>query len=141
MAAGPSQSDDGEISGINVVPLIDIMLVIVIILMITAEFTKYRTIPIKLPNINAASVRQEPQKVNITVHPDGRLFWNDRPIDPATLPALLRAQKQIQPDLAVIMRAEGATSYQSVLSVLDTVKEAGIVKVGLAVDSNRPGRR
>ncbi len=141
MAGGGSQSEDGEISGINVVPLIDIMLVIVIILMITAEFTKYRTVPIKLPNVNAASVRQEPQKVNLTIHPDGRLYWNDQVMDPQTLPARLRAQKQVQPDMAVIMRAEGDTTYQAVLAILDTVKEAGITKVGLAVDANKPGGR
>ncbi len=142
MAGGSSSSEDGEISGINVVPLVDIMLVIVIILMVTAEFTKYRTIPIRLPNVNAAAMKQEPQKVNLTVKEDGSLWWNDQPLRDGLqfLGARLEAQKKLQPELAVILRAEGDTKYDDVLKVLDVVKEAGIVKVGLAVDKKSGGQ-
>ncbi len=133
MAGGAQQSED-EISGINVVPLVDIMLVLVIILMVTAEFSKYRTVPIRLPNINAASMKREPQKVNITLKEDGRIFWNDKPLPSLeVLRPRLQAQKQVQPKLAVILRAEGKVKYEDVLKLLDHVKESGVIKVGLAV--------
>lgn len=134
MAASSQSGSEDEISGINVVPLVDIMLVLVIILMVTAEFSRYRTIPIRLPNINAASMKSEPQKVNLTLKQDGRIFWNDKPLpSQEVLTARLQAQKQVQPQLAVILRAEGTVRYEDILKLLDRVKEAGVVKVGLAV--------
>ena len=62
-----NDSGDEVIGDINVVPLVDIMLVLVIILMVTAEFTKYRTVPIQLPKVNAVAMKREPHKVAITI--------------------------------------------------------------------------
>jgi len=136
--AASSGSNDEEISGINVTPLVDIMLVLVIILMVTAEFTRYRTVPVALPKVNASAMRREPQKVSLTIKPDGSLWWEDKKLENiSALPARLRSEKSQKPDLAVILRAEGKTDYDHVLKILDMVKEAGISKVGLAVDSVR----
>ncbi len=137
MAANTASGDE-EISGINVTPLVDIMLVLVIILMVTAEFTRYRTVPVALPKVNASAMRREPQKISLTIKPDGSVFWEDKRIeDMRTLPARLRGAKRTKPDIAVILRAEGKTDYDHVLMILDQVKDAGISKVGLAVDSIR----
>src|SRR5687767_4708274 len=114
MAASASSNDE-EISGINVTPLVDIMLVLVIILMVTAEFTRYRTVPVALPKVNASAMRREPQKISLTIKPDGSLWWEDKLVDNiATLPAKLRAAKAAKPDLAVILREEGKTDYDHV---------------------------
>ncbi|GEM_PF-1312167 len=147
MAGGASGGPDDEISGINVTPLVDIMLVLVIILMVTAEFTKYRTVPISLPKVNASAMKREPHKVALTIKPATGTkieeqkyvyFWNDRPItEMNTLPARLEAAKKAHPDVAVILRAEGETRYQKLLDLLDEVKKSGISKVGLAVDAEK----
>ncbi|MCE9500035.1 MAG: biopolymer transporter ExbD [Leptospira sp.] len=136
--AGGASSGDEEISSINVTPLVDIMLVLVIILMVTAEFTKYRTVPVQLPKVNASAMKREPQKISLTIKKDRSLWWNDKAVtDLKTLPQRLRAAKAAQSELAVILRAEGKTEYQDVLRLLDEVKLAGISKVGLAVDSGK----
>lgn len=137
MAAKVSDSGSDEVIGdINVVPLVDIMLVLVIILMVTAEFTKYRTVPIQLPKVNAVAMKREPHKVAITIKPNGAVYWNDKEVkDLGTLPPRLQAAKKAQPDVAVILRMEKDTRYAEMLRVLDDVKMAGISKVGLAVDS------
>jgi biopolymer transport protein ExbD len=136
--AGSASGNETEISGINITPLVDIMLVLVIILMVTAEFTKYRTVPVALPKVNAAAVKKEPQKIALTVQLNGDVIWNDRKIDDINkLPAMLRTAKKIQPELAVILRAEGGIEYRRLLDILDEVKMAGIAKVGLAVDSSK----
>ena len=136
MAGSSSGNDEGQISGINVTPLVDIMLVLVIILMVTAEFTKYRTVPISLPKVNAAAIKREPHKVALTIKKNGSVYWNDRRIKKMeTLPARLKTAKKLHPDVAVILRAEGSTKYKKLLALLDEVKMAGIAKVGLAVDS------
>ncbi|HOO71202.1 MAG TPA: biopolymer transporter ExbD [Spirochaetota bacterium] len=140
--AGSVSGNDTEISGINITPLVDIMLVLVIILMVTAEFTKYRTVPIALPKVNAAAVKKEPQKVALTVQMNGDVIWNDRKIDDIQkLPAMLKTAKKLQPEVAVILRAEGEIQYQKLLDILDEVKMAGIAKVGLAVDSAKKDRQ
>ena len=59
MAGSTKGNGQGPISDINVTPLVDIMLVLVIILMVTAEFTRYKTIPVSLPKVNAAAVKNE----------------------------------------------------------------------------------
>jgi len=135
-----SDSGDEVIGDINVVPLVDIMLVLVIILMVTAEFTKYRTVPIQLPKVNAVAMKREPHKVAITIKPDGKVFLGDKPVkDLAELGPRLVAAKKAQPDVAVILRMEKDTKYSDMLKVLDDVKLSGISKVGLAVDSAKKG--
>lgn len=136
-----SDSGDDVIGDINVVPLVDIMLVLVIILMVTAEFTKYRTVPIQLPKVNAVAMKREPHKVAITIKPDGKVFLGDKPIkDMAELGPRLLAAKKAQPDVAVILRMEKDTKYSDMLKVLDDVKLSGISKVGLAVDQAKKGK-
>lgn len=138
--AGQSSNEEDMIGSINVTPLVDIMLVLVIILMVTAEFTKYRTVSVALPKMDAAAMKQEPKKINVTIKAqDGKegfdLFMNDQRIEQLdTLMSSLKAQKAAQPDTVVILRAEGKTDYKQVIAVLDQVKLAGIAKVGLAVD-------
>lgn len=145
MAAKTGGDGDGAISDINVTPLVDIMLVLVIILMVTAEFTKYRTVPVALPKVNAAAMKREPHKVALTLKKDKKdntvLFWNDKPVQKMELlPLRLKNAKQVHPDVAVIMRAEGDTKYKEMLDIMDQVKLAGISKVGLAVDSQKKKR-
>lgn len=134
-------SGDETIGDINVVPLVDIMLVLVIILMVTAEFTKYRTVPIQLPKVNAVAMKREPHKVALTIKPDGKVFMGDKPIkNLEELGPRLVAAKKAQPDVAVILRMEKDTKYSDMLKVLDDVKLSGISKVGLAVDSAKKGK-
>lgn len=136
-----NDSGDEVIGDINVVPLVDIMLVLVIILMVTAEFTKYRTVPIQLPKVNAVAMKREPHKVAITIKPNGKVFLGDKEVkDLAELGPRLVAAKKAQPDVAVILRMEKDTKYSEMLKVLDDVKLSGISKVGLAVDSAKKGK-
>ncbi|MCS6985328.1 MAG: biopolymer transporter ExbD [Leptospiraceae bacterium] len=135
---GP-ESSEGSLTDINVIPLVDIMLVIIIILMVTAEFTKYRTVPVQLPKINAAAIKKEPQKIALTIKKGGELYFNDKRVNNFDdLPAMLRAAKQAQPQVVAILRAEDDIPYSQVVKVLDEVKLAGIAKVGLAVDAAKP---
>ena len=142
MAAKVGENSGDEVIGdINGVPLVDIMLVRVIILMVTAEFTKYRTVPIQLPKVNAVAMKREPHKVALTIKPEGKVYMGDKQIKNADeLGPRLVAAKKAQPDVAVILRMEKDTKYSDMLRVLDDVKLSGISKVGLAVDSAKKGK-
>ena len=136
--AGNNRNDDQVISDINVTPLVDIMLVLVIILMVTAEFTRYKTIPVNLPKVNAAAVKQEPHRLTVTIKKDGSLFVQDKAV--ASLEDIfdqVKSAKSTFPDLAVILRAEGDHPYKKVLVVLEKIKSAGASKVGLAVEADK----
>ena len=121
----------GVMAEINVTPLVDVMLVLLIIFMITAPLAAHK-IKIELP---IASLEKPPeeagnQPITISVKETGELYWNDEPITEATLQAQLRvlAQRQPQPELQI--RADRDTEYQLVSSVMADAKNAGMVKLG-----------
>jgi biopolymer transport protein ExbD len=138
MAGSTKGNGSGPISDINVTPLVDIMLVLVIILMVTAEFTRYKTIPVALPKVNAAAVKTEPHRLTVTIKKTGELFVQDKPaLNLDDIYDQVKVAKDTYPDLAVILRAEGDHPYRKVLTVLDKIKAAGASKVGLAVEADK----
>lgn len=138
MAGSTKGNGSGPISDINVTPLVDIMLVLVIILMVTAEFTRYKTIPVALPKVNAAAVKNEPHRLTVTLKKTGDLYVQDKAaLSLDDVYDQVKAAKEMYPDLAVIVRAEGDHPYRKVLTVLDKIKAAGASKVGLAVEADK----
>ena len=117
-------------SEINVTPLVDVMLVLLIIFMITAPLMTHK-IRIDLPQANP-NVQQDtpPDPIDLAVKESGDLFWNDEPITDAMLQAQLRvvAQRTPQPELQI--RAEKKTEYQNIATVMAEAKSAGMVKIG-----------
>jgi len=121
----------GVMAEINVTPLVDVMLVLLIIFMITAPLAAHK-IKIELPIASLAKPPDDAgnQPITISVKETGELYWNDEPITEATLQAQLRvlAQRQPQPELQI--RADRDTQYQLVSSVMADAKNAGMVKLG-----------
>jgi|SRR5690348_577682 len=121
----------GVMAEINVTPLVDVMLVLLIIFMITAPLAAHK-IKIELPIASLAKPPEDAgnQPITISVKETGELYWNDEPITEATLQAQLRvlAQRQPQPELQI--RADRETQYQLVSSVMADAKNAGMVKLG-----------
>ena len=117
-------------SEINVTPLVDVMLVLLIIFMITAPLMTHK-IRIDLPQANP-KVQQDtpPDPIDLAVKESGDLFWNDEPITDSMLQAQLRvvAQRTPQPELQI--RAEKKTEYQNIATVMAEAKSAGMVKIG-----------
>jgi biopolymer transport protein ExbD len=115
---------------INVTPLVDVMLVLLIIFMITAPLMSHK-IRIDLPqaNPNVVDVPQ-PDPIDLAIKENGDLFWNDEQITDAILQAQLRvaAQKNPQPELQI--RADKPTQWQKIATVMAEAKSAGMVKLG-----------
>jgi len=134
--AGGQSPRGGAITGINITPLVDIMLVLVIILMVTAEFTRYKTVSVNLPKINAAAQQREPVKVTVTLKPDKTIYIDNRRVASASeLNEQLKNIRGARTDFAVILRAESATQYGDLLKLLDGIKSSGISRIGLAVEA------
>jgi biopolymer transport protein ExbD len=126
-----SNSSGGVMAEINVTPLVDVMLVLLIIFMITAPLAAHK-IKVELP---IASLEKPPdeapkQPITITVKEAGDLFWNDEPITEATMQAQLRVAAQRTPQPEVQLRADKNTEYSVISMVMADVKNAGIVHLG-----------
>ena len=130
MAMSTSGSTGAPMSEINVTPLVDVMLVLLIIFMITAPLMSHR-IRIDLPQANPnVQETNPPEPIDLAVRATGDLFWNDEPVTEAILQAQLRvaAQKNPQPELQI--RADKTTEYQKIATVMADAKAAGMVKIG-----------
>jgi biopolymer transport protein ExbD len=130
MAMSTGGSGGGPMAEINVTPLVDVMLVLLIIFMITAPLMSHK-IRIDLPQANPDVVNTpQPDPIDLAVKENGDLFYNDEAVTEAILQAqlLVAAQKNPQPELQI--RADKTTQYQKVAAVMAAAKRAGMIKIG-----------
>ena len=129
------------LSEINVVPLVDVMLVLLIIFMVTAPMIQ-RGVEVNLPVAKQASTI-EGQRFFITVPAnyarDGRVFLGDESIRIDVLPERIRQRFETSSDKQVYLRGDGAVQYRDLVDVFSRLKEAGVEKVGLVTEP--PKRR
>lgn len=132
MAGGAQQADDA-ITGINVTPLVDITLVLLIIFMVTTKIVLNQTVPLDLPK--AATGTSDVQTVfSIILAADGRAVVDTNPIanDDAIL-ALARTAQAAHPDLRAVIKADAAVTHGRVIHVLDLLKQAHVSKIAFGV--------
>jgi len=129
---------------INVVPYIDVMLVLLIIFMVTAPLMNLGT-DINLPDSNARSLESPKEPVVVSVYPDGALALmvenqNRSVTDAEDLKARLSAIHSQNPDAAVLINGDATASYQQIMTALDAVNSAGISRVSLISRPIEAGR-
>ena len=131
---GGSQSGQPQ-SEINMVPLIDVMLVLLVIFMITAPLLSH-SIVIDLPQVSTQPVKEEPQVIDLAIDENGAVFWNEQPLAREDLAVRLQeiARRQPQPDLQ--LRADRATRYEVLAEVMGEATRAGVKGIGFVT---RPG--
>ena len=133
----PSSSGQSEaITAINVTPVVDVMLVLLVIFMVTAKLGDRDAVPLDLPS--AASGQTVQRIVAIAVDADGvRTVEGVRQDDDDALRALLRERHARTPDLRCVIEASRRASHGDVMRALDSVRLAGIAKVAFAVERER----
>jgi biopolymer transport protein TolR len=117
---------------INVIPLVDIVLVLLIIFMVTAPML-YRGMDITLPTSSTNTLKPE-ERVVLTVERDQKVYVDKDPVPMGVLEAKLRTIKQRNTDVSVYLRADRDVPYGLVVQVMDGVKRAGIEKLGMVTD-------
>jgi len=117
---------------INVIPLVDVVLVLLIIFMVTAPML-YRGMDIKLPTSSSNTIKPE-ERLVLTVERDQQVFVDKDRVPTGQLEAKLRAAKDRNPDLSVYLRADKDVPYGIVVQVMDGIKRAGIEKLGMVTD-------
>lgn len=132
--AGPvGGSDDEPIAAINVVPLVDIILVVLIIFMVTAPLVLKPTIDINLPKASSGDA-SAPTPLNIAVSRDGAISLNGQASTLADVTAYASKIAQEKPDTAAILQADRSVTLETLTSIIDVVKSAGIKKVAFSIE-------
>ena len=122
---------------INVTPLVDVMLVLLIIFMVTAPLMS-AGVPVDLPDSNAKALAQEPQQIEITLTADGTLYLNKDALAPGELAGRLSAlprDAQGKPPL-VTLRADRTLDYGRVMGVMGELNHAGFNSISLVTNSS-----
>ncbi|MET0343310.1 MAG: biopolymer transporter ExbD [Polyangiales bacterium] len=128
-----SSSNDDEIVGINVTPLVDITLVLLIIFMVTAKLVMAQALPLDLPK--AATAGETQTVFTVGIDADGVLTANGQRIDDdAALKAATQRAKQETEDLRAVLSASARVSHGTVMHVLDVLRAEGVAKVAFAAE-------
>ena len=121
-------------SEINVTPLVDVMLVLVVIFIITAPLLA-SSIKLDLPKSEAARPNEAPQFVTLVVDKAGQAFLNDQPVSGDQLGQRLRQNAALNPDTEVQLRADEAVHYGRIVEVMGIAQKAGLNRIGFVADA------
>ena len=133
MAFGTQDEADEVMNEINMTPLVDVMLVLLIIFIITIPVMKH-AVNVDLPRANNQPQETRPETVRLSVDAKGVYFWNEARIEDAALPDLLKAQaaKNPQPDLHI--RGDKDVRYERVAQAMAAAQVAGLKKIGFITE-------
>ena len=120
-------------SEINVTPLVDVMLVLVVIFIITAPLLA-SSIKLDLPKSEAARPNEAPQFVTLVVDRAGQAFLNDQPVSIAQLDQRLKQSAALNPDTEVQLRADEAVPYGRIVEVMGIAQKAGLNRIGFVAN-------
>jgi biopolymer transport protein ExbD len=129
---------------INLIPFIDVLLVILIFLMLSTTYSKFTELQITLPVADADQARDRPKEIIVAVAADGRYAVNKKPVDGRSvdiLTAELSAAAAGNPDMILIVSADATVAHQSVINVMDAARRAGIAKLTFATQSSAGAAR
>jgi biopolymer transport protein ExbD len=127
------QSPTQPMAEINVTPLVDVMLVLLVIFIITAPLLA-SAIKLDLPDVKAAPAAARPDTVRIAIDAEGRYYWNDQLIEDAALPQRLAAAARAQPQPELHLRADRDTRYDRLARLMAAAQDAGLTRIGFVTD-------
>jgi biopolymer transport protein TolR len=139
MAFGRLERTQGPqpMSEINMTPLVDVMLVLVVIFIITAPLLA-SSIRLDLPGTDAARPNDAPRFVTVALDAQGRLFLNDRPVSTAELGVQLAESAKQNPDTEVQLRADQTVPYGRIVEVMGAAQKAGLNRIGFVAEPRNP---
>ena len=120
------------IAAINVTPLVDVVLVLLVILMVASTYIVAQTLKVQLPRAKSTDgTADKPTKVEILKN--GTLRWNEAPVQESELPDKLKAAVEADPEVSLVVSADKEVQHGNVVHLLDLAKLAGVVKFAINV--------
>jgi biopolymer transport protein ExbD len=132
----PRAKDEPEI---NLIPFIDVLLVVLIFLMLTTTYSKFTEMQLKLPVADTEAQRDYPREVLVAVSSDGRYMINKQPVSgrsPEALAQSLAEAAKAGKDSVVIISADATATHQSVITVMEAARRVGLSQITFATQSS-----
>ena len=133
MAFGTQDNSDEVMNEINMTPLVDIMLVLLVIFIITIPVMQH-AVNIDLPRASNQVNTAKPETIRVDVDVSGAYFWNDAPIQENNLAAKLAAVAAAEPQAELHIRGDRAVRYERVARVMAAAQRAGVKKIGFITE-------
>ena len=131
------QRNNEALSQINVTPLVDVMLVLLVIFMVTAPILQ-QGVEVNLPQVKTGALEGDEVQLVVTVTGAGAVYLNDTAMAPPDLLTRLQAVLREAPDRAVYLRADAAVPYGEVMRVIASLREAGVQRLGMITEAPQP---
>jgi biopolymer transport protein ExbD len=127
------QSPSAPMAEINVTPLVDVMLVLLVIFIITAPLLA-SAIKLDLPDVKAAPAAGRADAIKLAIDADGRFYWNDQRLEDAELAPKLAEAARAQPQPELHLRADKATRYERLAQLMAAAQDAGLTRIGFVTE-------
>lgn len=131
--------NSGPMADINVTPMVDVMLVLLVIFIITAPMFTH-ALKLDLPTAQSSPAPEKPETITLGIDAAGKLYWDDQPVSAEDMDARLAtaAAKKPQPELQ--LRADKSTRYEMIAEVMSAAQGAGLTKLGFVTDPKGAGK-
>jgi biopolymer transport protein ExbD len=133
MAFGTQDETDEVMNEINMTPLVDVMLVLLIIFIITVPVMKH-AVNIELPQARNERLKDVPDTIRVSVDAQGRYWWNDRQVEDAALPSLLAAEAARDPQPQLHIRGDRNVRYERVAQLMAAAQQSGLARIGFVTE-------
>jgi biopolymer transport protein ExbD len=127
---------------INLIPFIDVLLVVLIFLMLSTTYAKFTELQVTLPTADADPSRDRPREITVSVSADGRYSVNGDAVDGRSVELLTMALSRAaegRNDMPIIVSADATSAHQSVINVMDAARRAGLARITFAAQRAAPG--
>ncbi|MBV8260467.1 MAG: biopolymer transporter ExbD [Paraburkholderia sp.] len=135
MAMSPfaNDDDDGLMNEINMTPLVDVMLVLLIVFMVTIPAIRH-AVKIDLPHASSQKEDTKPAQINVSIDADGTVLWDGTKVDGAALNRKIAAAAQTTPQPELHLNADRKVQYERVAQVMSAAQNGGLTKLGFVTD-------
>ena len=127
---------------INLIPFIDVLLVVLIFVMTTTTYAKFTELQINLPNANAPAAPSRPKELVVVVAADGRYVVDNHPVESRSVEGLAEALTAVagkSRDTVIVITADASATHQSVINVMDAARRANLLKLTFATQGQSDG--
>lgn len=138
MAFATLDGDDGNeaLAEINMIPLIDVMLVLLVIFIVTAPLLTH-AVKVDLPKASSTPNLTKPDNVQVAIDAAGQVYWNGETVAAEALDGRLRSAAALTPQPELHLRAERTTPYEKVAELMSASARAGLTRIGFVTEPNR----
>ena len=126
-------NNQAPMADINVTPMVDVMLVLLVIFIITAPMFTH-AIKLELPNVQSAAAPEKPETITLDINAEGQLFWNNAPVTQAELAERFVTASQKKPLPELQLRADKSTRYEVIAQVMAAAQNNGMTKIGFVTE-------